>query len=596
MRTITLNPLGVFTKFGVSVTYADGTEAPLQHSLLRYVNGVSRIIFNNEDGEAGVTLRPLQDALLIYADFSFKKELSGKNTLRITFETPFFAHALATCHEKDTPWSTHPAFIDSLNDVPADTESILFRRSDTMNVFTSVINGRSWVCKFCGNGINISTGLPVSVLDETPIMTASNSQDPFEAIQLAYSEARANGALTTPLRAEKITRGNLDGLGFCSWNAFEFEPTEEKLFAKADEFKEKGLRPSFFIIDTGWQCHDHAQLEADPEKFPDGLAHCVAGLKERGIKYVGMWFSVINVLGYLADDAVMPDELAGCFTKNTKGDFVPVPNEKTAYKLYKTFFEFLKKSGVDFVKADDESSLPSFLDGIAPAGAVHEIHSALEKASEEVFGLDILNSMGQDLETVFARPNSVISRNSCDFMPNEGMQGFMKYAIINAYNAVTYGELTVPDYDMFWTGEESGIASAVLRFISGGPFYVSDRLGETNADVIKPFIEEDGSLMQCDFIGKPTADCLYNDPIHMKAPLKIWNFYKGELFIAVFNPTDVEINVIPKACNAPDIKQVDYRVTEFFTPGWDYITDWNSGPHVLLQPGEFKLYRFTTLE
>lgn len=596
MRTITLNPLGVFTKFGVTVTYADGTRAALSHSYLKHNNGVSRIVYTNDDGEAAVTVRPLDDALLLYLDFNFNRELSGENTVRITFEMPFFAHALATYHEKDTPWSTRPAFVDSPDDIPDGTETLLFRRSDTMNVFASVINGRGWVCKFGGSGINVSTGMPVSVLEKTAIMTASNSQDPFEAISLAYSQARADGAITIPLRSEKKERGNLRGLGFCSWNAFEFEPTEEKLFAKADEFMAKGLMPSFFIIDTGWQCHDRAQLEADPEKFPHGLAHCVAGLKERGIKYVGMWFSVFNVLGYLEKDTVFPDNSAEYFRKNANGDYVPVCEEETAYKLYKTFFEFLKKSGVDFVKADDESSLPSLYKGTVPAGGVAELHSALEKASEEVFGLDILNSMGQDLETVYSRPFSVVGRSSSDFMPGEGLSGFAKHAIANAYNAVSYGELTVPDYDMFWSGEDVGLASAVLRFISGGPFYLSDKLGETNPDVIKPFLEEDGTLMQCELIGKPTFDCLYNDPLRFRAPLKIWNRYKGDYFVAIFNFNDTEISARAQGCCFPDIEHYDYRVTEFFTPGWDYIADWDSGPLVLLKPGEFKLFRYTAIK
>ncbi|RAP77623.1 hypothetical protein DL346_03880 [Paenibacillus montanisoli] len=61
----------------------------------------------------------------------------------------------------------------------------------------------------------------------------------------------------------------------------------------------------------------------------------------------------------------------------------------------------------------------------------------------------------------------------------------------------------------------------MLRAISGGPVYVSDRVGETNASALLPLILSDGRVLRADKPGVPTEDVLLVNPAETAVPLKI---------------------------------------------------------------------------
>jgi len=75
---------------------------------------------------------------------------------------------------------------------------------------------------------------------------------------------------------------------------------------------------------------------------------------------------------------------------------------------------------------------------------------------------------------------------------------------------------------MFWSSSPNRVLHQALRAISGGPVYVSDKVGTSHADILKPLCLADGRLLRCDQPGQPTEDCLFTDPKKSVA-LKIWN-------------------------------------------------------------------------
>ena len=241
---------------------------------------------------------------------------------------------------------------------------------------------------------------------------------------------------------------------------------------------------------------------------------------------------------------------------------------------------------MDFVKVDVQSGLIFQLDGITPPSeGLREIHRGLERAVEKHFDGTIINCMGMDLESGFARPRTAVNRNSDDFFVNETddpKKGFVSHAIANVYNALTDGELYYPDFDMWWSVHPEARRSALLRALSGGPIYVSDRLydaatgkGGSDAAQILPFFGKDGRCLRADFPGRPTIDCIYVDP-RKEGVLKIWN--KGPLGFAVaaFNCGGEErrgslgLSDIPGATN-----REGYAAQDYFT-----------GEITLLRPGE----------
>jgi hypothetical protein len=106
---------------------------------------------------------------------------------------------------------------------------------------------------------------------------------------------------------------------------------------------------------------------------------------------------------------------------------------------------------------------------------------------------------------------------------------------------------------MFWTSHPDGRKHSLLRAISGGPVYFSDRVGETNPDVLRPLAYLDGSLPMMIRSAKPTEDCVFSDPrlggvlkLHNAAPwgsgmaggIAVYNL-TGEQQSFSFAPTDI---------------------------------------------------------
>ena len=119
---------------------------------------------------------------------------------------------------------------------------------------------------------------------------------------------------------------------------------------------------------------------------------------------------------------------------------------------------------------------------------------------------------------------------------------FREHLLQNAYNALYHNALYVCDWDMFWTQHPDSAKHALLRAVSGGPVYCSDRVGETDAQVLKPLAYPDGELLMMSRSAMPTQDCVFTDPFK-SGFLKLQNIapYGEGLIgggIAVFDLTD----------------------------------------------------------
>ena len=51
---------------------------------------------------------------------------------------------------------------------------------------------------------------------------------------------------------------------------------------------------------------------------------------------------------------------------------------------------------------------------------------------------------------------------------------------------------------MYWSSNHDDKQSAVLRSVSGGPIYISDAPGNTNAANVWPLIYSDGTIIRCE--------------------------------------------------------------------------------------------------
>jgi hypothetical protein len=76
---------------------------------------------------------------------------------------------------------------------------------------------------------------------------------------------------------------------------------------------------------------------------------------------------------------------------------------------------------------------------------------------------------------------------------------------------------------MFWTSHRHARKHALLRAISGGPVYVSDKIGATEAEVLRPLAYADGRILMMERSARPAENCIFMDPMKEGA-LKLTNY------------------------------------------------------------------------
>jgi hypothetical protein len=361
--------------------------------------------------------------------------------------------------------------------------------------------------------------------------------DPFQAIEQSVRFARGKFPGTLPISQRKWP-AMMDQLGWCSWDAFYHQVNEAGIRAKAAEFVQQGVPVRWMIIDDGWLQTKDQRLMAfseDREKFPSGFKAFITELKTTyGIRQVGVWHSFAGYWGGVHPESTLAVEQAGHLQATRNHKLVPAADAERGFGFWDAWYTYLADCGVDFVKVDGQSAVTNHFRYLLPVGdAAHGAHQALERAVARHFPHGVINCMGMATENLWNRPVSAISRNSDDYVPQQA-DGFAEHAVQNVYNSLYHSQFHWGDWDMFWTSHHQSRQQALLRVISGGPVYISDPLGATDATLLSPLLHEDGTVIHCDRPGLPTRDMLFCNPMVEPSLLKVSNRYGSAGLVACF--------------------------------------------------------------
>jgi Alpha-galactosidase len=481
---------------------------------------------------------------------------------------------LANYQHKD--WWTRPHFDQDLRTLPRRTLSLLWR-TPTAYYQLLPVSGPVYRADLQADGRE--RGLAVSISSYQGGMTSCSTfafilggaANPYVLPDRNVTFALRHLRGQSLPRQDKAYPEILDYLGWCSWDAFYHDVDEQGLLAKAEEFQRMDLPVRWVMIDDGWSEIRDRMLygwDADPAKFPRGLAHTIETLKRKfGIRWVGVWHTIVGYWHGIHPDSEMARELREYLLTTHRGNVIPYPDAARGFGFWHAWHGYLARQGVDFVKVDSQSAVHNFLRHHLPIGkAASAAHTALEASVALHFDRTVINCMGMSAENIWHRPVSAVSRNSDDFVPKE-RHGFKEHALQNAYNSYYHGAWYWGDWDMFWTDNHDDVQNMVLRAISGGPVYFSDALGKTDPAKIWPLIYRDGRIIRCDRTASPTPDCLMRNPLSEPAPLKLWNTAKRAGVVAAFHiceeQSDVRGTVSPD--DIPDMAADAVWVYEHFS-------------------------------
>lgn len=217
------------------------------------------------------------------------------------------------------------------------------------------------------------------------------------------------------------------------------------------------------------------------------------------------------------------------------GRLYPSTESEKSYLFFNAFHTYLKECGADFVKIDNQSFFRKFAKGKAPIGEMaRNVSGAIEKSTEAHFNNQLINCMGMAQENLWNRPSSAISRCSADFLP-ENREWFTNHILQCSYNSLIQGQFLWCDWDMWWTDDSQAVKNSILRVISGGPIYISDKIGRSRKEILMPMVLSDGKILRCDYPAVPMKDSLLINPVESSKPFLLWNRCGSSAIIAAYH-------------------------------------------------------------
>ncbi|KAK9715162.1 hypothetical protein RND81_06G146800 [Saponaria officinalis] len=403
----------------------------------------------------------------------------------------------------------------------------------------------------------------------------SAGTDPYATIFEAIRAVKLH-LNTFRQRHEKKLPGIVDYFGWCTWDAFYQQVTQEGVEAGLASLSSGGTPPRFVIIDDGWQSvgvdsqkdqdnditplprltgikeNDKFQKKDDPSV---GIRNIVNIAKEKyGLKYVYVWHAITGYWGGVRPGVKEMEEYESLlkYPNVSKGVVENEPmwktdpikvhglglmNPKSVYKFYNDLHKYLASNGIDGVKVDVQCILETLGAGLGGRVEVtRQYHQALDASVARNFPDNgCIACMSHNTDALYCSKQTAIVRASDDFYPRDRVSHTIHIAAV-AYNSVFLGEFMQPDWDMFHSDHPAGEYHASARAISGGPIYVSDAPGKHNFDLLKKLVLPDGSVLRPRLPGRPTRDCLFNDPARDGVSLlKIWNMNKYTGVVGVYN-------------------------------------------------------------
>lgn len=247
----------------------------------------------------------------------------------------------------------------------------------------------------------------------------SAGTDPFATITDAIRAVKSH-LKTFRQRHEKKLPGIVDYFGWCTWDAFYQEVTQEGVEAGLESLAAGGTPSKFVIIDDGWQSvgedsKEESQSEMNQQpllrltgikensKFQNkddptvGIKSIVNIAKEKhGLKYVYVWHAITGYWGGVRPGVKEMEEYGTLmkYPTTTKGVIENDPtwktdvmaiqglglvNPKSVYKFYNELHSYLASAGIDGVKVDVQCILETL--GAGLGGRVEltrQYHQALD--------------------------------------------------------------------------------------------------------------------------------------------------------------------------------------------------------------------------
>ncbi|RAP77624.1 hypothetical protein DL346_03885 [Paenibacillus montanisoli] len=441
-----MKPQQLFDRYELTVAYESGitpiyeTKGWLQGERGRDELGhyeTCLLPFQDEEGTSSLTLELVcyEHTVSAYMSVKLKQDIFGiTHTLapdagiRLSVGEPAGALEGVLAHYNGYKWWwTRPYFAKSTSALPEKTQALLWKADgrytqlfpQCSNVFKTTLRGNGEGFEFVVSPLHqgFRTGREL-------LFVAHRGENPYAVVEKAAEAVFAARREPIRLRESKRYPEVFEYLGWCTWDAFYHDVSQQGIEEKADELKAKQVPVKWVMIDDGWSPVREKALVSfreDLSKFPDGLAGTVRKLKnDYDVMWVGVWHAFTGYWHGVDPEGEISLKHKDLLQADHAGRLLPSTDAKRGFGFWKEWHGWLSAQGIDMLKVDSQSSLIEFVRGQVPLGqAAKGLHEALEASASLHFDGRLINCMGMAQENVWSRVNSAISRNSDDFYPGK---------------------------------------------------------------------------------------------------------------------------------------------------------------------------------
>lgn len=447
-----------------------------------------------------------------------------------------------------------------------------------------------------------------AVACDAPVLAWARSPDVYAACRAAWEKtlqcAEVRGRTTW--RSEKVYPEPFTYLGWCSWEQYHKDITEDVLVQAVDGIEASKLPIRWVLVDDGHQTATGRSLKSlapDPKKFPHGWAPVLARRSPERIRWMGLWHAFIGLWGNIAphNDLGPLNAQFMPWGEGKNAALIVKDNPAAAGAFFNALIDSARHYGFDYVKIDDQSMALSQYRGRANAVEAGADYSQALEAACQRQGRALINCMAHNAVCVFNTRFSAVTRCSIDYKLGDAARG--KSHIRESYaNTLWLGQTVWPDHDMFHSSDPNcGRLMAVSKALSGAPIYLSDAPKDFVRASITPLCFQDGRLLRplAPAVPLPDSVCAdaFNQPVAYRVIAPLAN---GCAAVAAYNlmeqaqPTTISASVSSNDyIHAPGLMQP--------YPGpWKQpaegvvVYDWYAGQGARLdQPYAFKLEGFS---
>ncbi|WP_443751126.1 Sip1-related alpha-galactosidase [Asticcacaulis solisilvae] len=388
-----------------------------------------------------------------------------------------------------------------------------------------------------GNGFGTvcSALAPTRIRGPLPQVAIGFGRDLYAVMADIFEDAMTMLGSPENLRRKKSLPEALTWLGWNTWNASNLghDLSAAWVLDQVDIIRKAGAPIRTVVLDDGhFQARDsRLQSQApDPVKFPGGFKPVVdALLNDHGLKHVGLWHAFNAYWNGIDPESDLGRSLTGKLFQwtqkpspiDTSGTTVTYSFLKPDPALLDGYFDAyharLAAAGFTLIKVDNQLVAERMARDNYPVwDLATALHGALNRGAKLHFGNAMINCMDMTNDAFLNFGTSPVARSVEDYFPYKPTEGYdlqegnaAAHVLQAMYNALYFGEMVFPDFDMFESTNPNARLHAAVRAANCAPIYVTDKAGQHDVALLKALVDAEGRTLRADTPLRPVADCLF---------------------------------------------------------------------------------------